>query len=581
MLQESVAGTMSPVETTVENTVVRTSSNVHESGRAVQDGLHVLTFEAHEAGDLLITIEVPLGDGVGFWNADSRFHRTVLLDWAGKQTTSLVFSVPAGCMYDSSGASLLSFALDEVVGEVEMRYGVWEWGDSYVVHLRLRGVDAGRSVSLALGEQGVTYLAALARIESWLGDGIDEELWAAPDFAREPLNCTWYSDGRRTDAERVARDARAGRELGIPVVLIDDGWQRNCEGLSYAGCGDWEPDETKFPDFAEFVRVLRDEGSRLILWVAPLLIGPECSRFSELLHLAPSLKESLGAHIVDPRIKEARAYLVDLCIALVQQYSLDGLKIDFLDDAMIYDGTPSTGDTDDVGVAMRAWLSSLRRGLTEAGLSHVLIEFRQPYVSPALAPYGNVIRAIDCPGDAISNRTSIIDSRLMSFGRVVHSDPIMWDPTADESVVARQILNAFFSVPQISMRLSELVEAHQRVVTFLLGEWQRVRSTVLDGELNTGLPVDHYPWVEARGASGARVLAVHQPIVVSLAVEEAGTLLLNATPEAEVAVRPANDVIGEAYAADGTLTGSVEIPGGRVTTVRIPAFGIARLRPAE
>ena len=40
-----------------------------------------------------------------------------------------------------------------------------------------------------------------------------------------------------------------------------------------------------------------------------------------------------------------------------------------------------------------------------------VVEFRQPYSSPVIAPYSNIVRASDCPADALTNRIRTIDER--------------------------------------------------------------------------------------------------------------------------------------------------------------------------
>ena len=112
----------------------------------------------------------------------------------------------------------------------------------------------------------------------------------------------------------------------------------------------------------------------------------------------------------------------------MSDYALDGLKIDFLNSVMVYAGTPSTGDVADVGDAMTLVLREIAAAV-EAVRPGSLIEFRQPYISPAVAPFADVIRADDCPADADQNRRSTLNLRLLAISQVVHSDPVMWDPS--------------------------------------------------------------------------------------------------------------------------------------------------------
>ena len=65
-----------------------------------------------------------------------------------------------------------------------------------------------------------------------------------------------------------------------------------------------------------------------------------------------------------------------------------------------------------------SWNSSLE-DVAAAGRGAVAFEFRQPYVSPAIASYGEVLRAGDCPGDSVVNRISTLNARMLSVGQVV------------------------------------------------------------------------------------------------------------------------------------------------------------------
>ena len=164
-------------------------------------------------------------------------------------------------------------------------------------------------------------------------------------------------------------------------------------------------------------------GSHLCCWAETPTSSTTLGRY------APQTVDHLHCQVLDPRHREVREHLADTCARLVTDYALDGLKIDFLDQAMVYRGTPSDGDLDDVGVAMQTLLTLVRERLTASGHGNAAVEFRQPYVSPAIGAYGQILRAGDCPGDAVVNRRSTIDARLLAVGQVVHGDMLMWGPT--------------------------------------------------------------------------------------------------------------------------------------------------------
>ena len=298
----------------------------------------------------------------------------------------------------------------------------------------------------------------------WLSAGYVDEALTPPAMARLPVYSTWYSFTQDIDAETVLAESRLATDLGCGAMFIDDGWQRFGHGRGYQGCGDWIPDESKFADLPATVKQIQGMGAAVGLWIAPLLLGRQSEAVRELSGFAPQWDPLLACQVLDPRHPEVRDYVEQTCLRLVTDYGVDLLKIDFLDRAMIYQGTVGDGDLADIGQAMARMLQGVRRRLAAAGRDDVAFEFRQPYVSPAIAAYGEILRANDCPGDSVVNRVCTLDARMLSAGRVVHADPMMWGIAGGAEAVAQQLYGAWFAVPQISMRLAELQPGADRCV---------------------------------------------------------------------------------------------------------------------
>jgi alpha-galactosidase len=77
-----------------------------------------------------------------------------------------------------------------------------------------------------------------------------------------------------------------------------------------------------------------------VLWVAPLLLGTDSDAYADLAEYATLRRTPTDWFILDPRHRTVREHLADVCLRLVTDYGVDGLKIDFLDLAMRYQGTP-------------------------------------------------------------------------------------------------------------------------------------------------------------------------------------------------------------------------------------------------
>ncbi|CAM5304917.1 alpha-galactosidase [Streptomyces tanashiensis] len=454
---------------------------------SLPDGLRQLAVHA-EGLPVEIRLSVPLGDAAGYWHPLGAWRRTLVADWEGRSRVSLVEGAAVGCLYEHSGATLLTFAATDPVPETDVRFGVSEENDTHVVHLSLPASPEPHR--LLLVPRAPSVAAALRPLRAWFTAA--RPPMPVPDAARLPVYSTWYAFNQDVTAAAVEAQAGPAAELGCGTLILDDGWQRHGNGRGYAGCGDWEPDPAKFPDLAGHVARVRGRGLRYLLWVAPLLLGPEADCHDRWAASAPAPATVPGARVLDPRLPEVRRHVIELCVSLVRDHGLDGLKLDFLDEAAVYAGDGAG----DVGRAMTELLAELRRAL-EAVRPEVLLELRQPYTGPGMAPFGNMLRSFDCPADATANRIQTLDTALLAVGGAVHSDMLMWSRSAPVEAVARQLIGALHAVPQLSVRLDEAPPEHLAAVRFWLGRWLLHRELLLDGAVEPGRPDELYPVVVA------------------------------------------------------------------------------------
>ncbi|WP_454811404.1 glycoside hydrolase family 36 protein [Paenarthrobacter nitroguajacolicus] len=488
--------------------------------------LNIVTVSIASGGQ--IVLEAPLGNATAYWTPEFDPGDCLPADWKGRMRFSAVRSVPIGVLCDANGQSTFAFAFDCLTQEGQLEFGASEEAKTFVARLGItQGLAEARStVRLAVVAPETGYEEAIRELSVFLHGGIVGK--PASKIAREPVFSTWYAYSQQISHEIVMRNVVAARGIGCKSVFIDDGWQKFGDGRWYAGCGDWIPDTAKFPDLRGTVAELHDAGLETVLWVAPFLVGELSAAHAALAPFASHYSEVLRTWVLDPRHSEVREHLVGICTRLMADYALDGLKIDFLNSVMAYAGTNSTGDIADVGDAMVQVLGDIAAAV-EIIRPGALIEFRQPYISPAIAPFADVLRADDCPADADQNRRSTINLRLLAIDRTIHSDPVMWDPTAPVETVSRQLLNVFFSVPQISMPLDVLPDAHRVRATELLAEWRSLREVLLTGELSVGLPNESYPVVSSRLGS-TLVVALYQPRQLELDLEGISELvILNST----------------------------------------------------
>ncbi|MFJ5546603.1 glycoside hydrolase family 36 protein [Streptomyces sp. NPDC093225] len=543
--------------------------------RDLPDGLKLLEVRAPGA-PVEIRFTVPLGDAAGYWHPQGGWRRTLVADWAGRARTSLVDGHAAGCLYDHSGATLLAFAAADPVPEADLRFGVSEEQDTHVVHLRLPAGPAPHRILLV--PRAPSVATALRALRGWFTARAAPA--PVPEGARTPVYSTWYAFNQDVCAEDVETQAAHAAALGCGALILDDGWQRGGHGRGYARCGDWRPDPVKFPDLAGHVARVRAHGLSYLLWVAPLLVGPEAAGAARWAPYATAPAGVPGARVLDPRRPEVRRHVAALCAGLVRDHGLDGLKLDFLEEAMAYAGD----GRGDIGAAMAVLLTEVRRALEEVRPG-VLLELRQPYTGPGMAPYGNMLRSFDCPGDATANRVRTLDTALLAVGGAVHSDMLMWSADAPVAAVARQLIGALHAVPQLSVRLDAVPAAHRAAVAFWLRQWHRHRDLLLDGETEPGRPDALYPLV--RATAGDRCLVgVHADLVVPLDVAAYRTaLLVNGSDRDRLVVEAVGGAVQArvvVHAPDGRMIGDTlaVLPEGPLS-LAVPRGGLASLTITE
>lgn len=550
------------------------------------DGERLVELVSASETSAVIAIVRPLGRIRMFWKAGGRGNDPAMpADWAGRVDLSLVNSAPLGCMLDGNDRNVLSFAYSVAGDEIAMRYGVDEENAWFVVTMEIPRIS--RESRLLLIDADMHVSDVCPRLVSWMSEGLTA--FPMSPLALEPVFSTWYAYTQRVDAAELERQAPALSEMGCASVFIDDGWQEFGHGRGYAGCGDWIPDTEKFPDLSGTVGRLRDQGIGTVLWFAPLLLGRKSRVFERLEPYAPYYRGDFGAdcYTLDPRRRAVREYIAQTCARLMNDYGIDGLKIDFLEQAVVYQGqpieSPEDGDCEDVGQAMCLLLDEIRDAMLGATPERVpLVEFRQPYSGPAIAPYGNIIRACDCAADAIANRVRILDERLICGNRVVHSDMLLWDAGADMRACAEQLFSAFFSVPQLSVPPSRMAENQRKVCDFLLRLWRKHRRTLLCGQLDPVGVSAGYPMVHAY-ENGSQVTAVYERnMIVDVDISSVDELVvLNGSYDSVVTVRV---VGGQAFAA-GTArdcTGVERLVWNReplkgLMEIPVPSFGVLEL----
>ena len=163
-----------------------------------------------------------------------------------------------------------------------------------------------------------------------------------------------------------------------------------------------------------------------------------------------------------------------------------------------------------------------------------MIEFRQYYMGPQVRSVANIIRVADCPCNALFNRVHSINLRLLCGDTAVHSDMIMWDKETKVECAAKQLINALFCVPQISMRIEALNNSHYHMLKFYMQLWTENKELLLSDKITPVHPECGYSKVFVCDESTGRSITVcySETIVKTFSVEK--QIIVNGTSDSSL-----------------------------------------------
>lgn len=179
------------------------------------------------------------------------------------------------------------------------------------------------------------------------------------EFFRIPQYNTWIELIYDQTQENVLRYAHGIVENGMPagILMIDDGWNDYYGAFRFS--------KEKFPDPAAMCRELHDMGFKIMMWICPF-ISPDSPEFRYLSERGmlicddnpnPGAIEEVGVPTVKPKAKpavrewwngwsgvldmtnpDAVAWLEERLNLLIENYGVDGFKLDAGDAIYYHEG---------------------------------------------------------------------------------------------------------------------------------------------------------------------------------------------------------------------------------------------------
>ncbi|MCL6267882.1 glycoside hydrolase family 36 protein [Flagellimonas myxillae] len=473
----------------------------------ISEGLDIATITlSHESGatppKFTLKWNLPSSDIAGHWGTGSFNNKNIGPSWSPSKTNSMLAKqAPVIVLFGHDDINRLNFSVSEALNTVTLSTGIKE-EDGKVYNQITFFTEKNRSlknyeVKVRFDSRPQLYSKALNEVADWWASF---ELYTpapVPEVARLPVYSSWYSYHQKVSMKELVAECKLAKKMGFESIIVDDGWQTLDSNRGYAYTGDWEPE--RIPEMKEFVQAVHDLGMKFILWYAVPFAGENSKAYEKMKGKFLRYWNGQGTYVLDPRYPEVREFIINTYVDATREWNLDGFKLDFIGRFVSDSETELTKengrDYASVNEATDVLMTDLMKSL-QAIKPDIMIEFRQPYIGPAMRKYGNMFRATDCPNLSSVNRIRTSDLRMLSGNTAVHSDMLMWHYDEPVEVAALQMLNVMYSVPQISVRLEDIPQDHFKMIKFYTDYWLQNRDVLLDGEFHPTSPLTNYPILE-------------------------------------------------------------------------------------
>ena len=467
-----------------------------------------LQWDAAEArekdAEAAVIFRLPCIDLQYMWYPDCRARRVLDADWRLKIRSMLTDSAPMAMLFNGAGINTFTFAADEVRKVTSVEFGVQdEGGSSHIagkIELGLRQFVTRDHTTLRIRAdfRRVPCHEAVDGVREWWENVLPVTPMEVPKAARMPLYSSWYNFHKEIDDKTLEQECVLAKQLGMETIIVDDGWQTGVGGTGYGYTGDWEPYPEKFPDIRRFVDNVHKTGMKVMMWYSVPFVGYYSKNWERFKGMILRREDRNSTGILDPRYPEVREFLKGIYLNALENYGLDGLKLDFIDRIQKpdFEEMQPGMDFECVQEATDFMMNDIIRACKEVR-PDLLIEFRQRYIGPCMRQFGNMFRVSDCPADIATNRMGMMDLRMLNGNTAIHSDMITWHPDDKIEDAALQVLNTVFGVTQVSKILSTLKPDEWKMLSFWMDFEHRNMKVLQESGLVPYEPQFLYPVIRA------------------------------------------------------------------------------------
>ena len=331
------------------------------------------------------------------WNQSVDFDRQLRPEWnASKCITSVLKGMPIHSVLGQNGKNAVTIALSDSKNRFEIKSGIHEEDATLTIKIEIyppEKKDVICETFLRIDIRDNMYYNVISDVCDWWKDEFDFSPMNVPESAKKAMYSSWYSFHQMLNFDEIISECKLAKKLGMETIILDDGWQTDDNSRGYAYCGDWECAPSKVGDMKELVENVHNIGMKIMLWYNIAFMGINSKNVSEFkgMYLTDEIR---GRYTLDPRYKKVREYLIDLFKKGVNEWNLDGLKIDFVDSFIRSEYDEITAEMD--FTVLEDAVEELMKGIKTSLLKinpDIMIEFRQNYMGAIMQKNANIVEA--------------------------------------------------------------------------------------------------------------------------------------------------------------------------------------------
>jgi hypothetical protein len=309
-------------------------------------------------------------------------------------------------------------------------------------------------------------------------------------WALNPMWHSWYAHADKIDETQIRDDARRAKDLGASTIELDAGWNMPREaGYSFDNEGDYDFDPGRFPDAKGMIETMHAAGQRVILHVAPLVMGKNSKAWARMKDCMIKVGGKREAHL-DPRLKKVHDFLLAAWGHMFTDYAIDGLWYDFLEIPARAD--PPAAGMEAVSPDLHVAYTQLMRELYDKSLSlnpNAVIILRRSSANLNAKTFCTHVWPSDTPQDYNMNRRDIVYMKTFGSGVLTHACCTSWAISESDVNVARQMASIVLAgVPAFSVKLAESPATHNAIVKAWLAFYEQNKHDLVLGRMTPLLP---------------------------------------------------------------------------------------------